>query len=185
MRPSGHLHNTSIALAFLFTLFHNFSILEGVLFLSGSLLLDGDFFISKKLFKIANHREFLTHSVLFYIILIILCLITHFVLFWLFLGALYHLFFDLLDWGLPLIPFRHNTYFTPHLLEVPTKLDEVYFFKTYFNNKIIFISELLFLLGFIVSLAFLPVDFIILLLLIEILVISEFTFQFRKARSLA
>ncbi len=184
MRPSGHLHTTTIALAFLFSFLHNFSLFEGVLFLLGSLLLDGDFFVSKKIFKIVNHREFITHSFLFYFGLIILCLMSHIILLWVFLGALYHLLFDLFDWGLPIIPFKHNTYFTPHLLKVPSNLEEVFFFKTYFSNKIISLAEIVFLVGFVLSLPLIPVDFIILLLLIEILVLSEFTFQFRKIKTL-
>lgn len=184
MRPSGHLHSTSIALAIFFTINNSFTVLEGVLFLSGALLLDGDFFVSKFLFHINNHRNFITHSVVFYIILIFLTYVTHSLLIWLFLGAFYHLCFDIFDWGIPLVPFKTNTFVTPHLLQVPAQLDEVYFFKTYFGNNTIKIVEIVLFLGFIISFLLLPLELDLLLLLIEWLVFSEFLFQYRKVQRL-
>ena len=185
MRPSGHLHSTSIGLAFLFTLFHSFTLINGVFFLSGSLLLDGDFFVSKKFFNIANHRDFITHSILLYVVLIIVCYIGNLDLIWLFLGSFYHLCFDLFDWGLPILPFKIITYVTPHLLTIPSNLDEIYFFKTYFSNKQILASEIILAIGFICSLVFLPVEMIALIIVIELLVIIEFVFQFTRLRSVS
>ena len=182
MRPSGHLHSTSIGLAFLFTVIHSFTIINGVLFLSGSLLLDGDFFVSKKIFNIPNHREFITHAIVLYIMLSIVCYIIHLDLIWLFLGAFYHLCFDLFDWGLPILPFKITTYVTPHLLTIPSNLDEIYFFKTYFSNKAILISELMLIIGFICSLFFLPIEMITLIIVIELLVIIEFMFQYTRLK---
>lgn len=180
MRPSGHLHSTTIALAIIYQFIPSFSILEGVLFFSGVMLLDGDFIVSRKLFHIQNHRLFITHSILLYIILIILSFSTHVILFWLFLGAFYHLCFDVFDWGIPLIPFQTETYFTPHLLQVPPQLDEIYFFKTYFSNKTINLLESVLLVGCIGSLFFLPIPLMVLVVLVEVLVIAEFLFHYRN-----
>ena len=182
MRPSGHLHSTAIALAIFFTLNQSFTVFEGFLFLSGALLLDGDFFVSKFLFHVANHRNFITHSVVFYLILIFLSFVSHSVFIWLFLGALYHLCFDIFDWGIPLVPFKTSTFVTPHLLQVPAQLDEINFFRTYFSNNIIKLVEIALVLGFIISLLLVPLELVILLLLLEALVVSEFLFQYRKVQ---
>ena len=184
MRPSGHVHSTTIALALLFGFMHSFTQLQGFLFLLGSLLLDNDYHISKRIFKQANHRDFITHSILFYLILIPLCFLGHLEIIWLFIGAFFHLSFDLLDWGLPLLPFRPNTYITPHLLTVPSQIDEIYFFKTYFGNKIILLVEIVLFIGLILSLAFLPLNLLILVLMVETLVLAEFLFQLTKSKSL-
>ena len=141
MRPSGHLQSTTIALVFLFSFNSSLTVLEGALFLLGSLFLDVDYIISKNIFKIDNHRNFITHSVLFYLFLILLTILTHSYFFWLFAGSLFHLFFDIFDWGLPLHPYR---FFTPHLIDDPVNKKEKYFFKNYFENKIIYSLELLF-----------------------------------------
>ena len=184
MRPSGHAHATTIALALLYFFISNFNLLEAILFLSGSLLLDGDFVVTKIIFKMKNHRDFITHSYLIYLILIILSYIFHLIFIWLFLGALYHLCFDVFDWGLPILPFNPDLYVTPHLLIVPSQLEEVYFFKTYFRNKFIYFLEIFLFLGFIVSILFLPLILIVLVSAIEIMILAEFLFQFTKSKAL-
>lgn len=180
MRPSGHLHSTVIALALLYHFIPSFSLLEGALFLAGAVLLDGDFIVSKKFFHMGNHRMFLTHSMPFFVILILISLFTHFILLWLFLGALYHLSFDIFDWGIPIVPFQADTFFTPHILQVPPRSDEKYFFQAYFGNNIIKLLEIVLLVGFIGSIFFLPVDIFVVVVGLEGLVISEFIVNYRN-----
>ena len=179
MRSSGHLHSTTIALVFIFIINTSITLLEGSLFLIGALLLDGDFYISKKIFKIENHRNFPTHSVFLYLILLPLTLLIHSILFWLFAGCFFHLFFDIFDWGLPIIP---EKIVTPHLLQVPANKEEQYFFQTYFSNKFIYGIEILFFIGFIVSLFLLKLELVLLALVMELFVVLEFLFQYSKLK---
>lgn len=174
MRTSGHLHSTTIALVFILHFNTSVTVFEGLLFLIGSIFLDGDYIIAKMVFKVENHRNFITHSTIFYFVLIFFTILLHSFLFWLFAGSLFHLVFDVFDWGLPLLP---NRFFTPHLLEVPVNKKEIYFFQAYFENKIILSLELLFLVGFIFSLFFLNYQIVAFAIFLEICVIGEFLFQ--------
>jgi hypothetical protein len=180
MRPTGHLHSTTIGILLLFQFVTNFDYLSAGLFLLGSMSLDVDFLLSHKFFKNMNHRLFITHSPLLYIILIIICYFYNINLIWFFLGSLFHLIFDTFDWGLYLLPISDSRFLTAHILTPPAILEEKYFFERYFGNKYIKTIEILLGIGFIISIIHLPIPILIIILFFELGVIIEFGFQTSK-----
>jgi len=177
LRASGHLHSTTTFVMILFQFNTSLTVLEGALFLIGAMLLDGDFFVSKFFFKIPNHRNFITHAPLLYVILLPLTYLVNPILVWLTCGAIFHLLFDVFDWGLPLKP---TTMVTPHILQVPPITEEKYFFKAYYSNKNILFIEGTLLLCFILSLLVLQKELVYFALFIELFVISENIYQYSK-----
>lgn len=130
----------------------DFSWILGIIFLAGSVLIDLDSILSTFL-KEKNHRFYIFHSLLFWIFLSIIFLIlrytiTEFFDYFLYfgLGAICHLLFDLLDWGLPLLPLpKFRKIYLGILKEENLEVKPEYFFlKKYWNNKIMIFIELLF-----------------------------------------
>jgi len=152
MRPTAHFHSSLFLLGIIYLNIPEFSWVIGIIFLASSVLIDLDSFLSSFL-KEKNHRFYIFHSLLFWIFLSAIFLIlrystTVFFDYFLYfgLGAIWHLLFDLLDWGLPLLPlpkFRkcYLGIFKKENLEVKT---EHFFLKKYWNSRVMIFIELLF-----------------------------------------
>lgn len=181
MRSTAHLHSATIALLFIYHLNSQVDTLIGVFFLFGVMGLDADFILAKIVFKIQNHRDFITHNIFVYLILLPIAYSFNPYLFWLILGAIYHLLFDLFDWGLPLKP---TSIVTPHILIVPESKEEVYFFKTYFNNIVIRFVEIVLFSGFLATLLQFDNVLIYFILVIELVVLAEFFYQIFRLKQL-
>jgi hypothetical protein len=152
MRPTTHFHSALFLLGIIYLNVPDFSWILGLIFLAGSVLIDLDSFLSAFL-KEKNHRFYVFHSLLFWIFISVIFLIlryttTDFFDYFLYfsLGAIWHLLFDLLDWGLPLLPLpKFRKIYLGLLKEENLKVKiENFFLKKYWNSKVMIFVELLF-----------------------------------------
>jgi hypothetical protein len=152
MRPTTHFHSALFLLGIIYLNVPDFSWILGLIFLAGSVLIDLDSFLSAFL-KEKNHRFYVFHSLLFWTIISTIFLIlryttTEFFDYFLYfsLGAIWHLIFDLLDWGLPLLPLpKFRKIYLGILKEENLEVKpENFFLKKYWNSKVILFVELLF-----------------------------------------
>ncbi|MHA1202356.1 MAG: metal-dependent hydrolase [Candidatus Heimdallarchaeaceae archaeon] len=152
MRPTTHFHSSLFLLGIIYFNVPNFSWILGIVFLAGNVLIDLDSFLSPFLEE-KNHRYYVFHSLLFWILLSVIFLIlrysaTEFFDYFLYfsLGAIYHLLFDLLDWGLPLLPLPKFRKIYLGILKEENIEDrsEYFFLKKYWNSKVMIFVELLF-----------------------------------------
>lgn len=152
MRPTTHFHSALFLLGIIYLNVPDFSWILGLIFLAGSVLIDLDSLLSSFL-KEKNHRFYVFHSLLFWILLSVIFLIlrystTEFFDYFLYfsLGAIWHLVFDLLDWGLPLLPVQkfRKTYFGILKEENLEVRPEYFFLKKYWSSKVMIFVELLF-----------------------------------------
>ncbi|MHA1464188.1 MAG: metal-dependent hydrolase [Candidatus Heimdallarchaeaceae archaeon] len=152
MRPTAHFHSSLFLLGIIYINVPEFSWLLGIIFLAGSVLIDLDRFLSLFL-KEKNHRFYIFHSLLFWIFLAIIFLIlrytsTEFFDYFLYfsLGAIWHLLFDLLDWGLPLLPLSNFRKIYLGILKGENLEDkpENFFLKKYWYSRVMIFIELLF-----------------------------------------
>ncbi len=152
MRPTTHFHSSLFLLGIIYFNIPDFSWIFSIIFLAGSVLIDLDSFLSIFL-KEKNHRHYIFHSLLFWIFLSAIFLILRYTTTEFFdyflcfsLGAIYHLLFDLLDWGLPLLPLpKFRKIYLGILKEENLEVKPEYFFlKKYWNSKVMIIIELLF-----------------------------------------
>ena len=152
MRPTTHFHSSLFLLGIIYLNIPDFSWILGTIFLAGSVLIDLDRFLSTFL-KEKNHRHYVFHSLLFWIFLSAIFLtlrytttefFDYFLIFC--LGAIWHLLFDLLDWGLPVLPLKKFRKIYLGLLKEENLVDksEYFFLKKYWSNKVIILIELLF-----------------------------------------
>ena len=181
MRPSGHIHSAVITTFIIFKLNPSVDILSGACFIIGVMLLDADFILALSNLGPDNHREFISHNIFLYIILVPFAFLVNNYLFWLIFGCLFHLLFDLFDWGLPLRP---TTFVTPHILQVPENKQESYFFKTYFSNRLIQGFEIIMFSGFFIATLLLNNELVYLIAFIEFFVVLEFLYQLIQAKKL-
>ena len=186
MRPTGHIHSASIALALLLVYNDHISLTNMILFLCGSILVDIDIIFSYVSPSRKNHRKFLTHYPPIYLILILVFVFLEISsLVWFIGGVLFHLCFDWFDWGLPYVPLYPNAKLTPHLLTEPVHVnDEMYFFEEYWSNKIILILEAILFLGFICSIFILPLNIILVIVVIDIFLTFEIVLHLSKLRTI-
>ena len=186
MRPSAHFHSAISMLGLIYIFNPSFSIFYSTLFIIGCLAIDLDFLWSLVSNSSSNHRLYITHYPLLYVLLLLLSYLLNLdYLIFLFAGALYHLFFDWFDWGLPIIPFMSEKYMTPHLLHIPEgrKMNsESDFFKLYFNNKFIRNLEIILLAGFLLAFIYLPDELKIIVIIIEVLIVMEFGINLKKVK---
>ncbi len=157
MRPTAHFHSSLFLLGIIYLNIPDFPWILGINFLAGSVLIDLDSFLSTFL-KEKNHRFYIFHSLLFWVFLSAIFLIlryttTEFIDYFLYfgLGAIYHLLFDLLDWGLPLLPLpKYRKIYLGMLKEENLEVRTKYFFlkKYWFSRVMIFIELLFFSLSF-------------------------------------
>lgn len=152
MRPTTHFHSALFLLGIIYLNVPDFSWILGLIFLAGSVLIDLDSLLSSFL-KEKNHRFYVFHSLLFWILLSVIFLIlrystTEFFDYFLYfsLGAIWHLVFDLLDWGLPLLPVQkfRKIYFGILKEENLEVRPEYFFLKKYWSSKVMIFVELLF-----------------------------------------
>ncbi|MHA2295405.1 MAG: metal-dependent hydrolase [Candidatus Hodarchaeales archaeon] len=116
-----------------------------ILFLIGSIVPDLDFIPAIIMHR--NHREFLPHWLLFWFFgLIFVVIIGSEILSVLFIGGLFHLVLDFLDWGLkPLQPF--HGFETRGLIPIDETFNtQKVFFQAYYQSKLIVTIESLLLL---------------------------------------
>ncbi|MHA1550779.1 MAG: metal-dependent hydrolase [Candidatus Heimdallarchaeaceae archaeon] len=152
MRPTTHFHSSLFLLGIIYLNIPEFSWVLGIIFLAGSVLIDLDRVLSAFL-KEKNHRHYVFHSLLFWISLSALFLILryttteffdYFLVFC--LGAIWHLLFDLLDWGLPVLPLqKFRKIYLGLLKEKNLEVKPEYFFlEKYWSSKVMIFVELLF-----------------------------------------
>ncbi len=152
MRPTTHFHSSLFLLGIIYLSIPEFPWVLGIIFLASSVLIDLDTFLSTFL-KEKNHRSYVFHSLLFWIFLSIIFLILRFSVTEFFdyfltfcLGAIWHLLFDLIDWGLPLLPLPKFRRSYLGILKEKNLEDKSkhFFLKKYWNSKVIVIIESLF-----------------------------------------
>jgi hypothetical protein len=121
----------------------------GVVFLDIDVL--GKIFLTQR-----NHRRYFTHHPLFWLVMTFIFVVASASpLFWLSIGCLVHVVPDLLDWGVPIFPFR-DLPLSPHILpDLDEKSTENDFSTVYWQNSflrslegILFLSTLIILLSF-------------------------------------
>jgi hypothetical protein len=106
-------------------------------------------------------------------------------LFWICLGIVIHLTLDLIDWGLPILPHRSNSYLTPHILKL--KVDEIekltkqskeeYFISKYWTNKTIKHLELFFLIFGIIGWIYSPIKMKLVVLIMSVAIYSRSVYE--------
>jgi hypothetical protein len=116
--------------------------------------------IGKKIFSEKNHRRYITHSPIFWVVVMIISyLFSIEVFFWIGLGSFSHLVLDILDWGIPYLPTKYSGLF-PHLLQVKSTFNsEKDFSYIYWNNIIILRLEQLFFLASILIIVVLFINY--------------------------
>ncbi len=139
--------NIHCAIAIILTMiFWDFlNIFQVILILSISILIDFDFLFSK-FAKDHNHRRLPTHSFIPYLILMPFGLLL-IEFFWIGIAGIFHIFIDMIDWGIyPLTP-RIKDKILGGFLFVP-KIDKnseppkkCYFIRTYYQSKLIISLE--------------------------------------------
>ena len=166
----------------------DFSWISGLLFLGGSVIIDIDvifsMFIEEK-----NHRYYITHSFLFWVILIIIFLILRFTLtiffdyfLYLIIGIIWHLLLDLIDWGLPILPSKKVSRIYLGFLKEDANIEKnsSYFLKTYWSNKLILSIELLLFASSLLGWFFVPYELLIGVGIICFLVYLFFVYEMLK-----
>ncbi len=169
MRPTTHFHSSMFLLGIIYLSIPEFPWVLGIIFLVSSVLIDLDTFFSSFL-KEKNHRFYIFHSLLFWTFLSIIFLILRYSTVEFFdyflafcLGGIWHLLFDLLDWGLPLLPLQKFRKIYLGILKEQNleEKSKLFFLKKYWNSKVIIIIESLFLALSFLGWFFIPYQLII------------------------
>ena len=169
MRPTTHFHSSMFLLGIIYLSIPEFPWVLGIIFLASSVLIDLDTFLSSFL-KEKNHRFYIFHSLLFWTLLSIIFLILRYSTVEFFdyflafcLGVIWHLLFDLIDWGLPLLPLPKFQKSYLGILKEKNLEDKNkrFFLKKYWNNRVIVIIESLFFVLSFLGWFFIPNQLII------------------------
>lgn len=183
MRPSGHLSSAIIVwiLVSLFT--HQVYFVNFCSFLIGTVFLDIDF-LGKLFFHQKNHRRYITHYPLFWLIIGVLSyLFSLSELFWFSCGALTHLLTDFIDWGIPLAP-TSSAELLPHILvlQLDTTNEKV-FSRIYWSNNSMKRLEIIFFIFAVIGAFLLPEIFLILFLILGCIVYPLSLWDYHRGKS--